>query len=292
MMIDQSLSMVTPEPSGDTRWGAVVGALTQFVQAPESAGLSVGVQYFGLGLAGISCNPADYATAEVPIAPLPGNAQALVDSLAAHLPSAVTPTAPALQGAIQYAQAHKLANPTHTVAVLLVTDGEPDMCGLDLLGDTVRAATQGATGQPSIATYVLGVGLSLDALNQIAQAGGTSHAYIVDDSADVSSQVLATLNNIRGQAALPCEFTIPAADVGQHFAFDQVNLTYTKADGQSMVIGYATDAATCNMARPAWRYDDRDTPSKIILCDNLCNTVSTAGGRIDIALHCPTVTLN
>jgi hypothetical protein len=287
MMIDQSLSMAAPEPSGNSRWASVISALTQFVQAPESAGLRIGVQYFGLGLLGISCNAADYAQAEVEIAPLPENAKPIIDSFAAHGPSSVTPTAPALQGAIQHAQAFKMAHPSHTVTVLLVTDGEPDSCGL--LGDTVMAATQGVMATPSVSTYVLGVGGSLDALNQIAQAGGTGQAYIVDDSQNVSAQVVMALNKIRGQAVLPCEFQIPAADPGQAFDYDKVNLSYTSSAGQGSVIGYAPDLARCNAAPLAWRYDDPSHPSKLVLCDATCKTVSTDGGKIDIALHCPTV---
>jgi Mg-chelatase subunit ChlD len=287
MMIDQSVSMAAPEPTGMSRWDSVIAALTKFVQAPESAGLSIGVQYFGLGLLGISCTVADYALPEVEIAPLPGNAEAIVKSFGMHGPSSITPTAPALQGAIQHAQAFKLAHPSHAVTVLLVTDGEPDSCGL--LSDTVTAAMQGVTATPSISTYVLGVGGSLDALNQIAKAGGTGQAYIVSDSQNVSAEVVMALNRIRGQAVLPCEFQIPAADPGQKFDYDKVNLSYTTSAAQTSTIGYAPDVTTCNRAALAWRYDNAQAPSKIVLCDTTCESVTSAGGKLDIALHCPTV---
>jgi hypothetical protein len=270
-----------------SRWDSVIAALTKFVQAPESAGLSIGVQYFGLGLLGISCTVTDYALPEVEIAPLPGNAEAIVKSFGMHGPSSVTPTAPALQGAVQHAQAFKLAHPSHAVTVLLVTDGEPDSCGL--LSDTVAAAMQGVTATPSISTYVLGVGGSLDALNQIAKAGGTGQAYIVSDSQNVSAEVVMALNKIRGQTVLPCEFQIPAPDPGQTFDYDKVNLSYTTSAGQKSAIGYAPDVATCNMAALAWRYDNARAPSKIVLGDATCKSVTSAGGKLDIALHCPTV---
>jgi hypothetical protein len=288
MMIDQSLSMVALDDAGNSRWDDVIGALTQFVQSPDSAGLNVGVQYFGLGLAGSSCEPSDYAVPEVEIGSLPSNATALINSFAAHGPSSVTPTLPAIQGAVQHAQAFKMSNPSHSVVVLLVTDGEPDFCGADLLGDSVNAAAAGVAAMPSIATYVLGVGTSLDNLNQIAMAGGTGQAYIVDGTSNISTQVVTALNKIRGNAALPCEFQIPPPDPGMKFDFTKVNLSYVPPGGQSTVVPYAADPTACNAAALAWHYDDPSRPTKILLCDNTCKAVSS-GGEISIALHCPTV---
>jgi uncharacterized protein YegL len=103
-----------------------------------------------------------------------------------------------------------MQHPTHTVLVLLVTDGEPDACGIDLLGDTAAAASAGLAANPSVATYVLGVGTSLDALNQIASAGGTRQAYIVDGTQNISAQIVEALNKIRGMTSLPCEFACPS----------------------------------------------------------------------------------
>jgi hypothetical protein len=97
------------------------------------------------------------------------------------------------------------------------------------------------------------------------------------------------LNKIRGQAVLPCEFQIPAADPGQKFDYDKVNLSYTTSAAQTSTIGYAPDVTTCDRAALAWRYDDAQAPSKIVLCDTTCKSVTSAGGKLDIALHCPTV---
>lgn len=289
MMIDQSISMIAPDASGRSRWDSVIGALTQFVQAKESAGLGIGLQYFGLGLAGASCEPMDYASAEVEIGPLPDNAMALTASFAQHGPSSVTPTPPALQGAILHAQAYKQAHPSHVVTVLLVTDGEPDDCGL--IPETVAAATQGVMGNPAIQTYVLGVGESLDALNQIAAAGGSDHAYIVDAATDVSAQIVMALDKIRNSVALPCEYVIPPPDPGSTFELDKVNLTYTPAGGAGMIVGYSADPAACDAAPLAWRYDDPRAPSKFVLCAGACKAASGGAGRIDIALKCPTIEL-
>jgi hypothetical protein len=288
MMIDQSLSMLDPDISGNTRWASITDALTQFVHAKDSAGFGVGLQYFGLGLAGVSCAPEDYAMPEVEIGALPGNADAITDSIAAHIPSSVTPTLAALQGALMHASSYKLQHPTHAVVVLLVTDGEPDFCGL--VDDTAAAAQASLNATPSIPTYVLGVGAALDALHQIAQAGGSDHAYIVDGTQDVSTQVLQALDQIRNSVALPCEFVAPH-DPGTPFDPTKVNLSYTPSGGSEMVISYSSDASKADSATMAWHYDDPAAPTKLVLGANTCKAVTSGGGTIGISLQCPTIEL-
>ena len=63
-----------------------------------------------------------------PIAPLPGNAANIKASLAAQMPAGDTPTLPALRGAIEYARAARIGDPTSRVLVALATDGAPDAC--------------------------------------------------------------------------------------------------------------------------------------------------------------------
>jgi hypothetical protein len=289
VMIDQSLSMVAPDASGMTRWAAVTSALQQFYQSPDSAGIGVGQQFFGLGLGGISCNAPDYATAEVEIAPLPGNSQALVTSLGMHGPSSVTPTPAALQGAIQHAQAWKMTHPSHVVAVLLVTDGEPDLCGLT--PDVANAAMAGLTGTPPVQTFVLGVGTSLDALNQVAMAGGSGQAYIVSSNMNVAQSVLDALNKIRAATALPCEFTLPMPDHGQAIDYTKVNVTYTPQGGSPEIVYFAADASQCDAMHKAWHYDNAQNPTRIVLCDDTCKAISTGGGSIGYQLFCPVIPL-
>jgi hypothetical protein len=78
---------------------------------------------------------------------------------------------------------------------------------------------------------------------------------------------------------------------GMPFDYGMVNLTYTSPSGSEMSVGYASDPAACNGAALAWRYDDAKAPTKFLLCDTACTTVAS-GGKIAIALHCPTIPLN
>jgi hypothetical protein len=53
IMLDRSDSMSGVTGTGETKWDAMRAALTRFVSDPRSAGLSVGLQYFPLGKAGV-----------------------------------------------------------------------------------------------------------------------------------------------------------------------------------------------------------------------------------------------
>src|SRR5262249_22645882 len=131
------------------------------------------------------CDPAPYAKPEIEIAPLPGAAQALSQSISQHRPSTGTPTMPALQGAVQHAKEWAQAHPGHVTIALLATDGQPEACDKDLSHINAVAA-QAAAGTPKILTFVIGVGDLKSALDGIAAAGGTGHAYIVDQSANTT----------------------------------------------------------------------------------------------------------
>src|SRR6185312_476345 len=97
IMLDQSGSM-DDSPNNPTKWQSVTSALKTFVGQTNLSGISVGIQYFALN--NESCTAADYATADVEIAALPGVASAIDSSITAHGPSTGTPTSAALQGAI------------------------------------------------------------------------------------------------------------------------------------------------------------------------------------------------
>jgi hypothetical protein len=235
IMFDQSGSMLNIEQGGLTRMDAVRDAVDKFVNDSKSAGMGVGIGYFGYKPIGsTTCNPADYEKEAVAIGRLPENAKAIVDSLNGLQPTGETPSGAAIRGACTYAQSWKLATPGHEVVILLVTDGKPEApvtCSTGgtccpTLEDAVAAATECRNGKPALKTYVLGVGPLLDNLGQIAVAGGTDKAYLVSGG-DVSSQVLAALNEIRAAAQIPCQLQIPPAPPNQTINLGQVNVVHT-----------------------------------------------------------------
>jgi hypothetical protein len=327
IMQDQSGSMSDMVSEGGTKWQAVTNALTAFVQQPGLTGISMGIQYFGLppggsqvcpvtcvtdadcgacapcfidiclGAAGgtDSCNPSDYAMPEVEIAPLPGVGTAIINSLAQHSPSTSTPTGPALQGALQHAQAWAQAHPGHVTIAVLATDGEPNECTPVDQASIAALAAAALAATPSIKTFTIGTFASADIpsgpdlLNAIAAAGGTMQAFNIDTTMNVNQAFLDALNAIRG-TALGCQYTIPTPTMGTP-DFSKVNVQYTPGGGTPMDLLQYPDAAHCPASGGGWYYDNNTAPTQIELCPSTCTTVSAdAMGKINILLGCQTKT--
>lgn len=301
IMQDQSGSMSDTTSTGGTKWDGVKAALDGFMGDPGSAGIGVGIQYFGLkgGSGGIfgsgtSCTVADYQKPEVEIAPLPGVKASIDTSLAKHSPTGGTPTGPALEGALNHAHEWQVAHPSHVVIVLLATDGLPTLCTPQdiptISSDAAAAAKAG------IRTYVIGVladgDLSMGAdtnLNDISKAGNGGPAFIVKSSTtDVTAAFLDALKKIRG-SALACSYEVP---MGAGADYKKVNVNVTLG-GKDSTIPYVGSAAACDATKGGWYYDvdpSKGTPKKIILCDASCKALqgdSTA--KIDIEVGCATI---
>ena len=286
--------MTAPTGTGISRWKAVIQAITAFVTNPKSLSLNVGIQYFPLapdcGNADncdpFSCNAGDYAVPEIGIAGLDVNAGKISASLAAHKPLVGTPTYPALQGALTYAKTWAAAHPTHTVVVVLATDGIPDGCAIQDIPSIAALATTATQGTPPVLTYVIGVGSSLKDLNAIAAGGGTKSAFLVDGGGDVVQQFGAALQAIQGKA-LGCSYAIPMPADGKTVDYNKVNVQMTLAGGVVHVLNYVADESKCDPQLGGWHFDDATAPTKILLCATTCATVSAdSAAKVDILLGC------
>ncbi len=325
VMLDQSGSMSDDAGNGMTKWETVKGALTGFMQQPTAAGIGMGIQYFGVGqplvpgcyalqcttdadcvggcgmclAQGIcqapfnpdvdSCDAADYAWADVPVAPLPGVESAILTSLGMHAPGTNTPTAPALQGAVDYAAAWATGHPGHVTVVAFATDGEPSECDTSL-ADIDAIAAAGLAGTPSVRTFVIGVGGALSNLDGIAAAGGTQSAYHVDLNPSATSDFLGAMNAIRG-AALGCTYQIPAPPPGMTADYARVNVVYKPGGGgPEQTFPNVADEAHCPPGGDGWHYDDDAAPTEIILCSATCAKIDAdQAAEIDVVLGCSTI---
>lgn len=325
IMMDKSGSM-TDAVSGGTKWTAVKAAISGFVDSPNSAGIGVGIQYFPLPISGlpacptncgdcpclqsacactscrgingtysclaqsmdVSCVTGDYANPAVPIGLLPATAQAIKNSMGLQSPSGNTPTAAALRGALQYTKAWASANPTHAVITVLATDGMPTSCAPQDIPSIAQIASDGCNNAPKVSTFVIGVGKSLGNLNGIASGGCTGQALVVDTGGDVVKQFQDALDKIR-KTALGCQFLIPTPGGGGQMDYGKVNVQFTPSAGPVAMLRYVSDKASCDPSTGGWYYDDRATPTKIVLCDGSCTTVQAdAQGKIDVVLGCAT----
>lgn len=298
IMMDQSGSMADPTGTGLTKWKSIAKAISGFVADPSTAGIGVGIQYFpqsgvGSGFFGgskDSCTVSDYAKPEVEIAPLPENSTAVAASIAKHGPGGSTPTSAALQGAIDYAKSHAASNPTHTVIVVLATDGIPSECmPMDIPGIAAIAA-KAASGTPPIRTFVIGVGAALKALGAIASSGGSGAAFVVDEGGDVVQQFEATLKAVQ-VTALACTYAIPLPEKGKTFDPQKVNVQVTFGKNAASVIPYVGSVSQCDPGLGGWYYDDPQMPTKIQLCANICSSIGAlADAKVEILVGCSRTT--
>ena len=276
IMLDKSGSMQ------GNKWTSTVSAITAFANDSQSAGIGVGLDFFPDNP---ECAASTYANPSVPIAVLPGNAGSVVGALGSVSPYGGTPTLPAMQGALSYAQTHAVKNPNHVVVIVLATDGQPNDCSSSV-GGVSSIAQQGVNGTPKVLTFVIGVGSALSNLNQIAQAGGTGTAFIVDTGGNVGQQFIDALNKIRG-AALACEYLIPTPEGGT-IDPEKVNVTFTPDGGQPEQWPKYANQAACPAAGNGWYYDNDKSPTKILLCPSTCSMVKNTKGQVDVLFGCAT----
>jgi hypothetical protein len=294
VLLDQSGSMTEHED----RWTPVTSAIKRFVNAPESAGMGIGLQYFPLaGDEDVKCAGKTYAQPAVAVATLPGNAKAVVESIDAHYftkdnccdasEHQGTPTRPAMDGVIEYTQSWLAAHPERDAVILLATDGEPSKCDDNDVDDVSKVIAAAAAGTPSIKTYVIGIGDN-DNLSDLAKAGGTGQdAFVVDGTGGMTEvQLLETLAKIRG-ATLRCDFDVPSSANS-----DPGNVNVQRAtSGTSSTLVKVPQASDCAKATAGgWYYDSAS--ARIQLCPDACREVLAApAAKVNIVVGCAAVVL-
>jgi hypothetical protein len=235
------------------KWPDAVDAITMFVQsdptalgapwtcvdkdgksvtppaslAPPGTGtVSVALQYFhpeGAGRNADECDGVSHRTPAVPMGPLPANAPKIVSSLSSSSPNGNTPTVGALKGGTGYCSDYQAMNPGKKCVVVLVTDGQPNACGLSSNcnngggrnGDCVDPNSASilvpiaadAFQMSSVITFTMGMnGVTADGftlLDAIAVAGGsdctpgTPGKETCDITSSGSKGFLDALNTIR-----------------------------------------------------------------------------------------------
>ncbi|RLB66043.1 MAG: hypothetical protein DRI90_00450 [Deltaproteobacteria bacterium] len=318
VMLDKSSSMTS-----EGKWASVTTALKGFAASDDSVGIGVGLQFFPVppsypipvacngqindpacGLYGPcmpilnicggsasndSCDPIDYDEPKLPIAELPAAEPAFTAELNNASPDGdSTPSQPAMEGAVVYASAWAQAHPSHLTFIVFATDGDPTNCSFNSIQGTADAAQQAANGNPPVKTFVIGVGSELGSLNQIAVAGGTGQAYLVDTGQDVTQQFIDALNEIRALGL--CKFQIPVPEEGTP-DYGKVNVSLVDPDNPDnyIVVGQVDNESTCDPVEGGWYYDDPYDPKMIILCPASCDEVMLSDWDVSVLLGCETI---
>lgn len=245
-----------------------------------------------------TCAAGDYAIPAVEIAALGDAATSLSSAIAATEPGGATPTAPALDGAVQHAVSWAQSHPDHKVVTVLATDGLPTMCSPTDIPSIAEIAQAGRSGTPGILTFVIGVFATSDTgaqenLDQIADAGGTGSAFFITSDQDVTQAFLDALHTIQGQT-LACEYQIPSPPDGSDLDFDKVNVEHTPS-GAAMpeTVLYVGEPGGCDPQSGGWYYDEAPSgggvPGKILMCASTCEKLEGQGGKVEIKIGCQTI---
>nr|WP_234024025.1 vWA domain-containing protein [Sorangium cellulosum] len=262
------------------KWDPVVAATKQFFADPASEGLSASLTFFPDQTD--KCESLSYTTPDVPPTLLPSQAfGAALDAIDPQTSSdwrGGTPTVPVMEGTIAFIEAQSQSTPGK-YAIVLVTDGYPQGC--DDAIDTVPAvvAVADAAFAKGIPTYVIGVANppisgapdTVSDLQQIAAAGGTNEAVLIDtgDPSQTAAAFKAAVDRIRS-ASVSCTMAIPPAPDGGTFDKEKVRVLYTASGANAPTeLTYDQTCAT----EDAWRYDDPANPTQIVLCGSACATV-------------------
>ncbi|WP_437593787.1 vWA domain-containing protein [Sorangium sp. So ce1000] len=267
----------------ELKWDPVVAATKQFFDDPQSEGINASLRFFPSDDEDRDqkCSAETYETPEVPMTPLPS--RLFSEAIDAVTPATSadwrggTPTLFVVQGTISYVEAQRQATPGR-YAIVLVTDGYPAGCRdrydrIDLVADAAAGALD-----DGVSTYVIGVDNppvegaphDLDNLHQIAEAGGTEHAYLIDtgNPGATSAAFKSAIDAIRG-ASVSCTVEIPPAPDGRTFDAQRVRVTYQSGGGNATALSYDQECAS----ESAWRYDSPANPTQIVLCDSTCATI-------------------
>jgi hypothetical protein len=182
-----------------------------------------------------------------------------------------TPTYPALKGALQHAADYAASVQGRHVAVVLVTDGMPTQCAEQSVTAIAELACRGLR-DAGVLTFVIGLSAGLWNLDEIARAGGTYEAYIIDHGEGVE-HLVDTVRSI-SVAPFPCEFEIPNVDDPTlQVDYDLVQVLYWPENaGEPEQIPRIENAAVCALSpNGGWYYDDPQEPTSIHVCDCICN---------------------
>jgi hypothetical protein len=287
IMLDRSVSM-TYEWGNTIRWEMLTDAIRQFVSSPEVAHIGIGIQFFsqsGLVDDTMDCNVDNYATAAVEIGPAAEVGADVVAAIEDTPPAGLTPTVPALEGAIQYVYERNRSGGKRPTVALLVTDGLPTQCPDDVVPADIEAvAAAGVALDPPVRTYVIGIeaGFNLDG---IARAGGTRGAYLIEEGAPAERFRDVMLNITDAQ--LSCEFDLPAAPDHPMVEVDPelVMMIYQPAHGEPEEIPKANSPSECaHSTAGGWYYDNPNQPTKIRVCPCTCNRLGA--GQLTLMVGC------
>ncbi len=273
------------------KWDPISQATRAFLEDPASEGYFASMTFFPQGGRDDWCVDKSYVDPDVPMTALPSETFGVaMDAILEDEWAGWTPTVHVMNGIIEYILESREDAPGE-YTIVLVTDGYPQGCtntGNDLPG-VVAAAQLGVA--VAVDTYVIGVNNppiegapdTVSNLGEIAAAGNTESAFIIDtgDPDQTALDFAAAIEAIRG-ATFACTVAIPPPPDDREFDKQKVRVTYSSDGGETELV-YDPTCAESN----AWRYDDPEQPTQIVLCEETCGALQNdRSGALEVEFSC------
>jgi hypothetical protein len=202
-------------------------------------------------------------------------------------------------------------NPDIPCVGVLISSGGPAACNLE--PDALVGIAREAYDNSGVMTYAVGMaGADLDLLDSIALRSGTdctpldpdTHACEVTPGSGTT--LLQALENIRDYTreilpalepihefytkVLECEWGIPDPPEHEVFNWDLINVVIAAPGQDDVQIGRVSGESGCGPAPDGWYYDDPESPSRIIACPRVCETIENMTGiEVSLLLGCETI---
>jgi hypothetical protein len=286
IQVDKSGSM-----NENNKWKNTKAAFIKFFQDPSAKdGLSVALRFWPDQGCDTSCNVNACSQPQVPAGPLsnPTQVQALINLFNSKSPNGLTPMSAALAGAEQWALNQQTkAEKKEKVVVILVTDGTPTACDLNV--NNMAATADKAFQQKGILTFAVGLQGSQEAqMHTIAKGGHTEKGYFIGNN-NAEAELLAALKKIQG-SVLSCTYAMPESpDASKTIDPKLVNVDYLPGAGGKTTLTQVANETQCGPGEQNWYYDDPLHPAAIILCPKTCDKMQAdQNGKVKIVLGCAT----
>jgi hypothetical protein len=267
VMLDRTASM------SQGSWNDAEQGIQQFLNSSGATG-HMGLQYFPLENGQGTCTGAGYSAPEVPIAALPGNTSALLQSLGSTGFAGFNVAAQlsgALSGGIAHTLTHASQNPDRQVKLVVMTDWN----GTDNCTTTISVlagiAQAGVEADPPVRTHVIALSgfLGTSNLDPIAQAGGTQQAIDANTDSDVEAGLR--------RAFIPCRFSLPSSGTPTSSA--------TLSFGATAPLTAVASGAACQGNQ---FFLSGTPPTALVLCPAACNAIPISSSpSVELDMSCP-----
>jgi hypothetical protein len=285
----------TPAETGTlSRWAVLTAGMEALATSPEASELGASLTFFAVdGTEAVQCDYKNYVTPVVPFGTLSETGPQMVTAMKAKQPGGLTPTVPALKGALTYAMQLKAADPTREKVVVMISDGYPTICAQQLPTDVSAVIAEAASAKDyPVRTYVIGVGdpdtVSGARFNlaNYAKSGRSNTPILIDETADadgVKQQVVDALLNISNDP-LACEYKIVPPE-NQTIDTDKMTVTFQPNSGSLQELPRVPGLADCSKSpQGGFYFDSLTNPSKITVCP--CNCAAFGAGTVSLVYNC------